>query len=63
MYTPTNQPTLPPPPTPVPVTVPKRTRHGFHMLMTVFTFGLWVPVWIICAILNAGKTETTWVAR
>jgi hypothetical protein len=37
--------------------VPKRSKHGFHLTMTVLTFGLWVPVWIVCAILNAGRTK------
>jgi len=29
--------------------------------MTILTFGVWVPVWIVAAILNAGKTKTEWV--
>lgn len=30
----------------------KGTSHGFHLLMTIITFGLWLPVWIIMAIVN-----------
>lgn len=40
------------------VVVPQRTAHGFHMTMCLLTFGLWAPVWGVCAILNAGKTKT-----
>jgi hypothetical protein len=43
------------------VVVPKRSAHGFHLTMTILTFGVWVPVWIVAAILNAGKTKTEWV--
>jgi len=54
---------LPPPTTPAktPVLVPKRTAHGVHLTHTVLTFGMWIPVWIIAAILNSGKTTTEWV--
>lgn len=30
-----------------------KTSHGFHLLMTIFTLGLWLPVWIIVGIVNA----------
>lgn len=28
------------------------TSHGFHLLMTVLTCGLWLPIWIIAAIVG-----------
>jgi hypothetical protein len=28
----------------------KTVHHGFHLLMTLLTAGLWLPVWIIVAI-------------
>lgn len=31
----------------------KPTNHILHLLLSVFTFGLWIPVWIIVAIVNA----------
>ena len=31
----------------------KRTNHAFHLIMTLVTVGLWLPVWIIVAIANA----------
>lgn len=31
----------------------KQTNHILHLLLTVFTAGLWLPVWIIVAIANA----------
>lgn len=40
-----------------PVVVPKRTAHGVHLTLTLFTLGLWLPVWIAAALLNAGRTE------
>lgn len=46
---------------PTPVVVPKRTRHGFHLMMCVLTFGLWIPVYAVCALLNSGRTRTKWV--
>ena len=31
----------------------KRTNHILHLLLSIFTAGLWIPVWIIIAIANA----------
>ena len=31
------------------------TNHGLHLLLTVLTCGLWLPVWIIAAIVNGGR--------
>lgn len=31
----------------------KQTNHVFHLLMSIITLGLWIPVWIIVAIANA----------
>ena len=28
----------------------KGVNHTFHLIMTLITFGLWLPVWIIVAI-------------
>lgn len=33
--------------------VNRGTNHAFHLVMTIVTFGLWLPVWIIVAIVNA----------
>ena len=27
-------------------------NHAFHLIMTLITFGLWIPVWILCAIFD-----------
>jgi hypothetical protein len=50
-------------PTPKPVTVvvnggyaqrPRvRTSHGFHLIMSLVTFGLWIPVWITVGVYHA----------
>ena len=35
------------------VVVPRRgTNHIFHLLMSLVTLGLWLPVWLIVAISN-----------
>lgn len=31
----------------------KGTNHVFHLIMSIITFGLWIPVWIIVAIANS----------
>jgi hypothetical protein len=31
---------------------PVRTNHTFHLIMTLITCGLWLPVWAIVALLN-----------
>jgi len=42
-----------PPPQPRPKTIrsPLRTeQHILHLLLTVFTCGLWTPIWILASI-------------
>lgn len=36
--------------------VPAKTRHGLHFLLSVFTFGLWLPVWIGMTIYNHNRS-------
>jgi hypothetical protein len=44
-------------PVPVPpVRVVRYTNHTFHLLMTIFTCGLWAPIWVIVAIANRNGT-------
>lgn len=31
-------------------TTRKQTSHAFHLLMCVFTFGMWIPVWFFLII-------------
>lgn len=31
----------------------KRVNHLLHFLLTLITFGLWLPVWIILALANS----------
>ncbi|WP_108848067.1 hypothetical protein [Dietzia lutea] len=31
----------------------KRVNHALHLILTIVTFGLWLPVWIILAIANS----------
>lgn len=32
-----------------------KTSHGFHLVMSIITLGLWLPVWLIVGIYNAAK--------
>lgn len=36
--------------------VPARTNHVLHLILTIITFGLWAPVWLIVALINANRT-------
>lgn len=37
-------------------TVKRPCNHPLHLILTFITFGMWAPVWIICAM--TGRTET-----
>lgn len=32
-----------------------KTSHGFHLIMSICTLGLWLPIWLIVGIYNAAK--------
>lgn len=32
---------------------PHPTNHILHLILSVITFGLWIPVWIIVSIVNS----------
>lgn len=32
-----------------------KTSHAFHLIMSIVTFGLWLPVWLIVGLYNASK--------
>ncbi len=34
----------------------KPTSHLLHLILSLITFGLWIPVWILVAILSGQKT-------
>ncbi|MGW5309841.1 hypothetical protein ACWEQ0_08185 [Nocardia thailandica] len=36
-----------------PIIVRRGTNHGLHLVLTLLTCGLWLPVWIILAIFEA----------
>lgn len=38
-------------------TAPRRTSHAFHLLMTIFTCGLWGFVWLAMIIINSMNKE------
>lgn len=32
---------------------PRKTSHGFHLIMTLCTAGCWLPIWGMCALFSA----------
>lgn len=36
----------------------KRPNHILHLLLSVFTLGIWLPVWIILAVVMGEKRKT-----
>ena len=31
------------------------TSHGFHLVLTILTCGMWLPVWLIIAVINGTR--------
>lgn len=44
-----------PPPSPHVVVYNNGTNHGLHLVLTILTCGMWLPIWIIVAIVNGGR--------
>jgi hypothetical protein len=42
-------------PTPIAV-VSDRINHGLHLVLTILTCGMWLPVWILVAIVDSGSS-------
>jgi hypothetical protein len=42
---------------PQPTVLPVRTNHAMHILLSLLTCGLWIPVWIVMAMINADRTR------
>lgn len=41
---------------------PANLNHALHMVLTVFTLGLWLPVWTFLALRNEGwKSGHGWI--
>ena len=40
-------------PTPVVVRQARRCPNGAHLLMTVITLGMWLPIWLVDLIVSA----------
>lgn len=45
------------PPTPQPTIMPVKTNHAMHLALTILTCGLYLPVWILVAMSNSGRTR------
>jgi hypothetical protein len=54
------------PPPPVAVAVAggggRGVNHALHAVLTFFTCGMWLPVWILCAIFGSGSSQSVAVA-
>jgi Na+-transporting NADH:ubiquinone oxidoreductase subunit NqrC len=38
--------------------IPKKTNHLLHLILTIITFGMWSPIWLIVAIVNMATKDT-----
>lgn len=38
----------------------RATLHALHALASLFTFGFWLPVWLIVALVNNHHNEQVW---
>jgi Protein of unknown function (DUF2510) len=43
-------------PAPIAVAVSGGTNHALHLILTLLTCGLWLPVWILVAIFSSGSS-------
>ena len=56
-------PTPPPAPTAVAVAVSHGgTSHGLHLVLTLLTCGLWLPIWVLLAIFGGASSSAVAVA-
>lgn len=39
------------------------TSHVLHLLLAVFSFGVWLPVWLLVALNNTTKAQCTTCGR
>ncbi|AGR46450.1 hypothetical protein ODIN_35 [Mycobacterium phage Odin] len=46
-----------PPPAPQPTVLPVRTNHAMHLVLSLITCGMWLPVWVIVAMINSSRTR------
>ncbi|QGJ89735.1 membrane protein [Mycobacterium phage Superchunk] len=47
----------PVPPPPTPTVLPVRTNHAMHLVLSLITCGMWLPVWVIMAMINSSRTR------
>ncbi|QGH78038.1 hypothetical protein SEA_LONEWOLF_37 [Mycobacterium phage LoneWolf] len=47
----------PQPAAPQPTVMPVRTNHAMHLMLSVISCGLWLPVWIVMAMVNSSRTR------
>jgi hypothetical protein len=61
-FAPTPPPSAPPPSVAVAVSTGGGVNHALHALLTFFTCGMWLPVWILTAIFGSGSRSAVAVA-
>lgn len=37
--------------------LPVKTNHAVHILLTLLTFGLYLPIWILVTAINSNRTR------
>jgi hypothetical protein len=42
---------------PQPTVLPVRTNHAMHLVLSLVTCGMWLPVWVIVAMINSSRTR------
>ncbi|QBJ00223.1 hypothetical protein SEA_PHARAOH_34 [Mycobacterium phage Pharaoh] len=47
----------PPVPPVQPQILPVKTNHAMHLVLTVLSCGMWLPVWVIVAMVNSSRTR------
>ncbi|AHJ86488.1 hypothetical protein ST20ES_35 [Mycobacterium phage 20ES] len=52
-----NQGWQPHPPVPQPTVLPVKTNHALHLVLSLVTCGMWLPVWAVVAMVNSGRTR------
>lgn len=39
-------------------TTRKQCNHGLHLVLSIITFGMWLPVWVVMAVVGRKETVT-----
>ncbi len=42
---------------------PKKTNHILHLLLSIVSAGIWLPIWVIVALVNAFRSDVSVTER